>query len=79
MYTTTTHNHAYDFQFSPYHIRYSEIMNLAGNNLTGLCPDFSMMKYLRDMNLESNCLRNLPDSLSDLQKLTVSTCVMPVL
>lgn len=56
-------------QMSAYHIRYAQELNLSGNDLTRLCPDFGVLRCLHTLNLAQNNISQLPTSISRLEKL----------
>lgn len=56
---------------SAYHVRYVQELNLSGNELSRLCPDFGILRCLHTLNLSQNNISALPDSISKLEKLRV--------
>jgi Leucine-rich repeat (LRR) protein len=58
-------------QTSAYHIRYAQELNLSGNELSRLCPDFGVLQCLHTLNLSQNNISELPVSMSKLDKLRV--------
>ena len=58
-------------QMSAYHIRYAQELNLSGNELTRLCPNFGVLCCLHTLNLSQNNISELPISISKLDKLRV--------
>ena len=58
-------------QMSAYHIRYAQDLNLSGNELSRLCPDFGVLRCLHTLNLSQNNISELPPTLTRLEKLKV--------
>lgn len=58
-------------QMSAYHLRYAQELNLSGNDMSRLCPDFGVLRCLHTLNLSQNNISQLPSSISKLEKLKI--------
>jgi len=56
-------------QLSLYHLRYIVNINLSGNMITSLPPDFGSLVHLQTLDLSYNQMNSLPGSMSKLKKL----------
>ena len=56
-------------QLSLYHLRYIQNINLSGNMITTLPPDFGSLVHLETLDLSFNQMSSLPGSMSRLKKL----------